>query len=49
MGNGADLGGGQWRVVLGKERRIVQFVQICQIETHVHENRHDERYKCIEM
>lgn len=29
--------------------RIVQYVQTCQKETHVHENKHDERYKCIEM
>jgi len=49
MGNGADFGGGQWRVVLGKERRIVHSIQICQTETHVYKNIHDERYKCIEM
>jgi len=29
--------------------RIVQSVQICQKETHVHENGHDERYKYVGM
>jgi hypothetical protein len=36
-------------VVLRKERRVVQSVQIYQTKTHIHENEHDKRYKCVEM
>lgn len=49
MVNVADWVGGQWRVGLRKERRIVQSIQIYQKETHVHKNKHDEKYRCIEI